>query len=176
MAVKVTIVDYNPIWPELFEREKGKLLVAVGDYVLDIQHVGSTAVPGLAAKPVIDIMIGVRALAEADAACIKPIVQLGYEYVQAFETMMPFRRYFRRDNPDGVRTHQIHLVEKESEFWQRHLAFRDYLRSHQEARAAYEQIKRDLAVQEWETVNDYAAAKTDFIRTIEAKALAEWQS
>ena len=173
MAIKVTIVDYNPIWPELFELEKGKLLAAVGDYVLDIQHIGSTAVPRLAAKPVIDIMIGVRTLTEADAACIEPIVQLGYEYVQAFETMIPFRRYFRKDSPDGVRTHQIHLVERESEWWQRHLAFRDYLWSHQEARTAYEQFKHDLVAQEWETINDYAEAKTDFIRTIEAKARAE---
>jgi GrpB-like predicted nucleotidyltransferase (UPF0157 family) len=86
MAIKVTIVDYNPIWPELFELEKEKLLAAVGDYVLDIQHIGSTAVPGLAAKPVIDIMIGVRTLAEADAACIEPIVNW------AMSTFRPLRQ------------------------------------------------------------------------------------
>ncbi len=147
-------------------------MAVIGDYVVDIQHIGSTSVPGLGAKPVIDIMIGVRSLADADAYCIEPIVGLGYEYVKAFEVELPFRRYFRKDNADGVRTHQIHLVEITSEWWERHLIFRDYLRTHPEASEAYERLKRELAAQPFETTNDYADAKTEFITAMEVNAFA----
>ncbi|TET46545.1 GrpB family protein [candidate division TA06 bacterium] len=173
--MRVAIVDYDPAWPEQFRLEKEKLLAAIGSYVAEIQHIGSTAVPGLAGKPVIDVMVGVHPLSEADAVCIDAIIQLGYEYVSAFEKDTPFRRYFRKNNSNGVRTHQIHLVEIGSEWWLRHLAFRDYLRSHAEAREAYERVKRELASKEWEDVNDYAEAKTEFIRAIEEKAMTWWQ-
>ncbi|MBI5838850.1 MAG: GrpB family protein [Chloroflexi bacterium] len=169
MTARINIVDYNPEWPELFKIEKKKLLTAIGDYVAAIEHIGSTAVPGLAAKPVIDILIGVRTLTEADRYCIEPITGLGYEYVKAFEKDTPYRRYFRKDSRDGDRTHQIHLVEHGRDWWKRHLAFRDYLRVHVDAREAYERLKRDLATREFETVSDYANAKSEFIKAIEAK-------
>lgn len=175
MTARINIVDYNPEWPELFKFEEKELLVVVGDYVVAIEHMGSTAVPGLAAKPVIDMMIGVRTLAEADKYCIEPITGLGYEYVKAFEKDTPFRRYFRKDGRDGNRTHQIHLVEYGSDWWKRHLAFRDYLRVHTDSRDAYAQLKRDLATREFETVSDYANAKTEFIKTIEAKMNGQQQ-
>ncbi len=170
MATKITITDYNLTWPGLFAAEKVQLMAVISDHVADIQHIGSTSVPGLGAKPVIDIMIGVRSLTNADAYCIAPIIGLDYEYVKEFEAELPFRRYFRKDNSEGVRTHQIHLVEIESDWWVRHLVFRDYLRTHREASEAYERLKRELAAQPFETTNDYAEAKTDFIKAIEAKA------
>jgi GrpB-like predicted nucleotidyltransferase (UPF0157 family) len=173
VSARIEIVDYNPVWREMFDSEKEKLLAAIGDYVAAIEHIGSTAVPGLGAKPVIDIMIGVRSLAEADKHCVEPITGLGYDYVKAFEKDTPFRRYFRKDSQEGKRTHQIHLVEHGSDWWKRHLAFRDYLCVHDDVREAYERLKRDLAAREFETVSDYANAKTDFIKGIEAKALAE---
>ena len=172
MAAKITIVDYNPAWPDWFVAEKTRLLAVIADHVADIQHIGSTSVPGLGAKPVIDIMIGVRSLADADAHCIEAIVDLGYEYVKAFEVELPFRRYFRKDNSAGARTHQIHLVENENDWWVRHLVFRDYLRTHRESSEAYERLKRELAAQPFETTNDYAEAKTEFITAVEAKAFA----
>jgi len=101
--------------------------------------------------------------AEADEFCIQPIVALGYEYVQAFEAETPQRRYFRKANAEGVRTHHIHLVEINSDWWVDHLLFRDYLRSDGNARRAYEAHKRELAEREWNDSNDYAIAKTDFI-------------
>lgn len=172
MPAKITIADYNPDWPDQFATEKAQLMAIVGDYVADIQHIGSTSVPGLGAKPVIDIMIGVRSLADADAHCIEPIVGLGYEYVRKYEVELPFRRYFSKDNADGIRTHQIHLVEIESDWWERHLVFRDYLRTHPEASEAYERLKRELAALPFESTNDYAEAKTEFIRGVETEAFA----
>ncbi|MEW5940023.1 MAG: GrpB family protein, partial [Chloroflexota bacterium] len=103
--MKVVIAPYDPNWPILFEQEKARLEGALGDHVLDIQHIGSTSVPGLGAKPIIDIMIAVRSLEEADEFCIRPIVEMGYEYVKEFERETPMRRYFRKSNEAGVRTH-----------------------------------------------------------------------
>jgi len=172
MAAKITITIYNPDWPNLFADEKARLIAAIGDHVEDIQHIGSTSVPGLGAKPVIDIMIGVRRLADADTYCVAPIIDLGYEYVRAYEVELPFRRFFRKDNAEGIRTHNIHLVETESDWWERHLVFRDYLRTHPEVCEAYERLKRELAALPFESTNDYAEAKTAFIRGVETEAFA----
>jgi GrpB-like predicted nucleotidyltransferase (UPF0157 family) len=173
-AHPIIITDYDPHWPAKFAEEEARLYKAIGDWVTGIEHIGSTSVPGLAAKPVIDILVGVRALAEADAHCIAPICDLGYEYVPEFESVMPYRRFFRRSTADGLRSHQIHLIEKETDFWQRHLLFRDYLRTHPARAQEYAALKRRLAPQ-FTDVNDYADAKTNFIRATEALA-RQWSS
>ncbi len=172
MPATITIADYDPTWPDLFAAEKARLMAIIGDHVADIQHIGSTSVPGLGAKPVIDIMIGVRSLSDADHYCIAPIVDLGYAYIMKYEVETPFRRFFCKDNSQGVRTHNIHLVEIGSDWWERHLVFRDYLRTHLEVSEAYERLKRELAAQPFETTNDYAEAKTEFITAVEAEAFA----
>ena len=161
--MKVVIAAYDPKWPLLFEEEKEKLSKALGKHALSIQHMGSTSVPGLGAKPIIDIMIAVRTLEEADQFCIQPVIALGYEYVKEFEQETPMRRYFRKSNAEGVRTHHIHMVVINSDWWVNHLLFRDYLRANGDARRAYEAHKRQLAEREWNRGNDYAEAKTDFI-------------
>jgi GrpB-like predicted nucleotidyltransferase (UPF0157 family) len=166
--MQIYLAPYSIDWPKKFEREKKLLLKAIGEWVEDIQHVGSTAVPGLSAKPIIDIMIGIESLTDADEHCIVPLEQLGYEYVQQFESETPERRYFRKSS-QGVRTYQIHLVEIDSDWWQRHLLFRDYLRSHPQAANEYETLKQALAKVHSDT-NEYATAKTAFIRKIEKKA------
>lgn len=171
---KIEIAAYDPRWPQMFEAEKTRILDAVGPWIVQIEHMGSTSVPGLGAKPIIDMMIGVRTLAEADAHCIQPIEALGYEYISLFESEMPERRYFRRHNSAGVRTHQIHLVAFGGPFWERHLAFRDYLRAHPEEARAYEALKRELAPK-FSDVNDYAEAKTEFVKAVEARAFA-WKA
>ena len=119
----------------------------------------------------IDILIGVRSLADADAQCITPIEALGYEYVQAFESMMPGRRYFRKSNADGLRTHQIHLWQVDDPEYERHIVFRDYLRTHPDEVAAYEQVKRSL-IDQFDSANDYAEAKSSFIKPCEQRAFA----
>ena len=163
--MKVFIAPYDPNWPKSFEQEKARLADALGEHFVDIQHIGSTSVPGLGAKPILDIIIAVRTLAEADRFCIQPVVALGYEYVKAFEAETPHRRYFRKSDAGApaVRTHHIHLVEINSQWWVDHLLFRDYLRADPEARRTYEAHKRQLAEREWNVSNDYAEAKTNFI-------------
>ncbi len=165
---QIYLAPYSNEWPHEFEREKKVLLEAIGEWVEDIQHVGSTAIPGMSAKPIIDIMIGVRNLNDADEQCVPRIQQLGYEYIQKYEKELPERRYFQKTS-HGVRTHQIHLVEINSDWWKRHLLFRDYLRSHPQVAQEYEELKRSLAKIHSDT-NEYAHAKTAFIREIEKKA------
>ena len=116
---KIIIKNYDPKWPAIYESERHEFMEAIGHYVADIQHIGSTAVPGLAAKPVIDIMVGLRRLLDAQD-CILPIEGMEYEYVPEFEDEFPDRRYFRKMT-NGVRSHQIHVVEIGSDFWKRHL-------------------------------------------------------
>jgi len=172
---RIILVDYNAKWPKFFEEEKKLLLKSIGQFVEQIEHIGSTSIPDLSAKPVIDILIGVHSLAAADAQCIEPIKKLGYRHVFQYEREFPFRRYFTKNSlQGGRRTHQIHLIETTHPWFKRHIMFRDYLRAHPSERIAYEQFKRQL-VRRFTNTNNYADAKTDFIKEIEAKAL-EWHN
>ena len=165
----VAVVDYDPRWPGQFEEEKARILAAVGPRILAVEHIGSTAVPGLAAKPIIDILAGIRHLEDA-MECVAPLAAIGYDYVPEFEAELPDRRYFWK----GLReahTHHVHLVEIGGTFWRRHLAFRDYLRTHPEDARRYAVLKRDLAAKFGADREGYTDAKTAFIRMIEATAL-----
>ena len=162
---KIIISEYDPLWPKLFEKEKKKLSSALPPEII-IEHVGSTSIPGLAAKPVIDIMIGVPSLEMADEVCIEPIRALRYIYVPEYEEHVPERRYFRKLNEEGIATHHIHLVEYNSPWWKRHIQFRDYLRHHPEAVNEYAELKKGLASKFTDT-NEYANAKTEFVKKIE---------
>lgn len=158
---KIIIKDYDPRWQLLFETEKAEIMEAIGHYVADIQHIGSTAVPGLAAKPVIDILIGLRRLLDAQD-CIMPIEAMDYEYVPEFEDEFPERRYFRKIS-QGKRTHHLHMVEIGSDFWKRHLLFRNYLLENHEIANEYALLKRKLAVEFTDDRDRYTNAKTAFI-------------
>ncbi|MDP4220595.1 MAG: GrpB family protein [Bacteroidota bacterium] len=147
-----------------FEAERLELMEAIGHYVADIQHIGSTSVRGLAAKPIVDILIGLRRLLDAQD-CIMPIEALGYEYVPEYESVFPERRYFRKST-NGKRTHHIHMVELGSDFWKRHILFRDELRSDPIATKEYESLKRSLAVTFENDREGYTDGKTDFIEGI----------
>lgn len=166
--MKVSIVEYRPQWRKMFEEEKQLLQSVLDEVSAKVEHVGSTAVNGLAAKPVIDIMIGLPDFSVADDL-VPSIEALGYEYIKKYENEMPFRRFFVK-NLNGVRTHHIHMVEIDSEFWGRHLLFRNYLRQNPETAKKYAALKKQLAEREWEDVNEYADAKTEFIRGIENRA------
>jgi GrpB-like predicted nucleotidyltransferase (UPF0157 family) len=141
---EVNIVEYDPRWQTLFTEEAERIWQALGnDLVVEIEHIGSTAVPGMAAKPVIDIMVGVRSLVDAKSA-ILPLESLGYVYWR--EDPRPGRMFFVKGMPPygKQRTHHVHIVEIDSEFWERKL-FCDYLRKHPEEAKRYEALKRDLA-------------------------------
>lgn len=167
----IEIHHYNPAWPVLYEEERVRLRAVLGDRLAGLEHVGSTSVPGLAAKPIIDILAGVVRLELAEA-CIEPLVALGYRYRPEYESVMPERRYFQRE-ADGRRTHHLHLVAIDSDFWERHLLFRDYLRAHPRVAAHYETLKRVLRDRCVDDPGAYADSKTPFIRQVEALARAE---
>lgn len=164
----ITVVDYDPAWVDAYEEEERQIRNAIGDHLEAIEHIGSTAIPELAAKPIIDIMVGVETLDDADR-CIEPLQILGWSYAPEFEESTPHRRYFRKMDSEN-HTHHLHMVEITSDWWERHVLFRDYLREHPEVAREYEALKRELAEQHRWDVNEYAGAKTDFIRNVEERA------
>jgi GrpB-like predicted nucleotidyltransferase (UPF0157 family) len=162
----VRLSPYQPAWQRLFEEEKARLQQAVGPYVLDIQHVGSTSIPGLVAKPILDIAIAVRNFEEA-TVCIEPIERLGYVY--RGELGIPRRHYFRKGQP---RTHHLHVNEIESADYENQILFRDYLIRHPDLAQAYGALKLDLA-RRFPTDRDaYLAGKAPFIEHVLALARA----
>jgi len=161
------VIDYDPRWARMYEEDKAAILSALGPLARGIEHVGSTSVPGLAAKPIIDVMLGVK-VDDLDAI-IGPLTRIGYEYNPDWEISMPLRRYFRRLSTDGTNTHHLHAVAHGGEFWTRHLRFRDYLRAHPDKAREYGALKKTLAGQHQGSI-DYTFAKTEFIRSVEALA------
>ncbi|MDN5211257.1 GrpB family protein [Fulvivirgaceae bacterium BMA12] len=165
--MKIIIEAYKPEWKTAFDQERHLLMDAINVPDISIEHIGSTSVVGLGAKPIIDIMIGIRDFNQ-DNHHIKAMESLGYNYISKYEDEMPYRRFFTKTS-NGKRTHHIHMVQIHTEFWDRHLRFRDHLRENQEARNSYLELKLNLAEKEWADINDYADAKTAFIREIEEK-------
>jgi GrpB-like predicted nucleotidyltransferase (UPF0157 family) len=168
VPARVVIVEYDPRWPALYEAERDRILATVGDFVIAIEHIGSTAVPGLGAKPIIDIMPAVRSLADAEK-CVEPLAGIGYEYVPEYNELIPERRYFHK-GPDDARTVHLHMVEQTSEFWQRHVLFRDWLRTHPEDAQEYYRLKKELAARFGRDREGFTDAKGPFIESIVARA------
>lgn len=133
---RVEIVPYDPFWPERFEAERLVLAEVFAGLEVGIEHVGSTAVPGLGAKPIVDIMLGAADLAAIEQR-IAALEAAGYRYVPEHEAQIPERRYLRKPRR-GPSVFHLHCVVTGGAFWLRQLAFRDYLRAHPEAAAAYE--------------------------------------
>ena len=171
MGYPVVIVEYQPQWPALYEEEKTRILNVIGHKVISIEHIGSTAVPGLGAKPIIDIMIGVNQLADAEE-CIEPLITIGYEYRPPEKAGIPERRYFTKGHPQA-RTFHIHMVELTSDFWERHLLFRDFLRAHPDVADQYYRLKKKLATEYGNNREGYTDAKTSFIESVVTRARKE---
>jgi putative glutamine amidotransferase len=163
-----SIVDHDPEWAGLFEREAALIREALGSLALRVDHVGSTAVPGLAAKPVVDIQISVDSLVPR-VPMIEPLESIGYTF-QADPTTAE-HEYLRKDE-DGERRFQLHLCEAGGGWARRHLAFRDWLRDHPEDAAAYAELKRRLAAEHPNDLHTYTEAKTTFIESTVERALA----
>lgn len=149
------VLPYDPVWPEVYETECARVEAALGDIVLAIHHIGSTAVPGLAAKPIIDMLIELRTI-ELPQDRIAAMEQLGYEY--RGEYGLPGRRYFS----DGRRRH-VHGWQAGRLEINQHLLFRDYLRLHPAEAARYAALKRDLAERCKDDHDAYQEAKAPFI-------------
>jgi GrpB-like predicted nucleotidyltransferase (UPF0157 family) len=163
----VRVCPYTAEWARLFQEERARIQAAIGDYIRDIQHIGSTSVPGLAAKPIIDIGVAIDDFDEA-ARCIEPLVGLGYRYLG--ENGIPRRHYFVQGGP---RTHQLHMNELHSYDWMQTIRFRDELRGHPETLQAYAELKQRLAQQFADNFPAYHAGKDAFIKHILQRALSE---
>lgn len=160
---RVVIVDYDPRWPGMFAEEKARIVDALAGLEITVEHVGSTAVPDLAAKPIIDIMVVVPDPAKGEKA-IAPLTALGYKY--RGELGIPGRFYFSKGSP---RAHHLHLYPRDHPETARLLLFRDHLRAHPEAARAYAELKRSLAEKFRYDREAYTEAKNDFIKSIEAR-------
>jgi GrpB-like predicted nucleotidyltransferase (UPF0157 family) len=167
LAGPVELAEYDPAWPRVFEEQAARLRTALGDRVRLLEHAGSTSVPGLAAKPIIDIVLAVADSAD-EAAYVPPLEAIGYA-LRIREPEWFEHRVLKAADP-GVNLHVF--TEGASEI-AKMLAFRDSLRSHDNERALYERTKRELASREWKYVQHYADAKTEVVAGIMARALAE---
>jgi GrpB-like predicted nucleotidyltransferase (UPF0157 family) len=162
----IEVIDYDPSWPTIYRREAERIQQACAGIIIAIEHIGSTSVPGLAAKPVIDIMPGVAAYPDG-MRTIEPLTQLGYVYYG--DNGIPGRFYF--DLRYELRTvMHVHLFQIGVENWIRHLLFRDYLRAHPEVSNQYAALKRDLALCYRDDRVAYTNAKSEFIISTVAQA------
>ncbi len=164
----VVIESYNSDWPRFFEEEKKRLEAVFSGCLVSIEHIGSTAVAGLDAKPIIDIMLGVESFSVIEER-LSALGDLAYVYMPQYEDEMPERRFFYKEI-EGKRSHHLHAVEIDSDFWKRHLLFRDYLRTHPEALLEYANLKHKLAREFREDREAYTDAKSDFIERIQKLA------
>jgi GrpB-like predicted nucleotidyltransferase (UPF0157 family) len=166
---EVEVVDYDPRWPALFDEEAGRLRATLDpSLIVGLEHFGSTAVPGLPAKPVIDILIAVRSLTDAKASFVEALRKL--DYVWWAENPKQDRMFFVKGMPPfgSRRTHHVHVTETTGEMWQR-LKFRDYLRAHPDEARSYAQLKRRLAAEHPTDREAYTDAKAVYIESVMRK-------
>jgi GrpB-like predicted nucleotidyltransferase (UPF0157 family) len=160
----IELVDYDPAWPGLFEREADRIRAALGDRARVLQHTGSTSVPGLVAKPIVDITLAVPNSADEDAY-VPSLEAAGY-VLRIREPDWYEHRVFK--GPDT--NVNLHVFSEGCPEIDRMLRFRDWIRSNQADRELYERMKRELAGKEWKYVQDYADAKTAVVREILTRA------
>ncbi|HKG26412.1 MAG TPA: GrpB family protein, partial [Thermomicrobiales bacterium] len=166
----VEIVDYDPAWPRLFAREAARIGTALGEVALQIEHVGSTSVPGLVAKPLIDILLVVGD--SADEPAYVPALEAAGYVLRIREPDLYRHRMFK--GPDT--NVNLHVFSQGCEEIGRMLRFRDWLRAYEDDRLLYERTKRELARRPWKHVQNYADAKTAVVRAIMTRAeqQADW--
>lgn len=198
LGMKIKFEKYNPLWKQTFGQLKDELTGVIGFVRPVIEHIGSTSVEGLSAKPIIDILVGLDSENDLDKIT-QPLMDRGYVYYEKYNEMMPYLRFFTKhkvdlrefllpvligkdDNIPGdslehnYRLAHIHALPFDSEHWIRHIAFRDYLRTHADVREAYQELKEQLSTREWSDGNEYNEGKDDFIKQKEKEALEWYQS
>jgi GrpB-like predicted nucleotidyltransferase (UPF0157 family) len=162
----IVVADYDPAWPRRFRREEAKIRAALGEVALSVEHIGSTSVPGLAAKPIVDILLVVEDSGE-EASYLPALEEAGY-VLRVREPDFYEHRMFRTPEKDV----HLHVFSAGSPEIERYLLLRDRLREHDEERELYAQIKRQLARRDWPSMQHYAEAKTGVIEGIIARASA----
>lgn len=193
--MKIELERHNPEWEKQFKDIKEELVKKIGFANPHIEHIGSTSIDGLSAKPIIDILIGLERSDLLDEV-INPLLEQDYVYYPVFNEMMPYRRFFVKHKskarylsipnvinneqhiPKSTEEHNarlahIHILTYNSEHWTRHIAFRDYLKEHLDVRKEYQKLKEELSTKDWLDGNDYNKAKDSFIKTEEKKAI-DW--
>lgn len=160
-GVAVRIAQYSSDWPLMFDAEAGHLRSVFPSREFELEHIGSTAVPGMAAKPVIDMLLGASSLKSIEEQ-ISALRSLGYRYVPEHEDQLPQRRYFVKPVQGEAQFH-LHAVEKQSPFWRDHVGFRDVLRSDRRVFEGYLALKRNLAESLKMERGAYTDAKAPFI-------------
>jgi len=157
----VRVVPYDPAWADRYDREASRLRDAVGSMVEDIQHIGSTAIPGMAAKPIIDIAVAVADVSVVESLAPR-LEDLGYED-RGLLLGIEGHYFFRRGNP---REYFLHVFEQSSDFWARSIAFRDYLVAHSDVAAEYIALKERLAAKYADDRTSYTAEKKAFVERV----------
>lgn len=174
---EIEIVEYNPGWPKMFEKEKDFLQNNLPDSLVNrIEHFGSTAVPGLSAKPIVDILVEVSSLEETKNIIVPILVDQGYEYFwrPTIGEQPPFYAWFIKRNSEGKRSFHIHMVEADSELWDR-LFFRDYLKEFPAEAKRYDTLKKSLAKRHGHDRVEYTKQKSAYIEQITKKAQQYYQ-
>ena len=162
----VEVVDYDESWPTAFQRERDVLFAAIGSFVVgSIEHVGSTSIPGLASKPIVDIQVGVAGLDDSRPA-FGPLETIKYCY----DTVRPKDMHFFDKREHGKQPYNLQLIPYRSDCWNMRIAFRDYLRSHPSAADDYAALKRELAQRFSHDIKAYTEAKSSFIRRVVTEA------
>ena len=167
------MVPHNPEWQREFQREAERIVAVLGNNAVAVHHVGSTAIPAIYAKPIIDLLLVVQDLSALDE---KQTMMEALGYAALGEFSIPERRYFRRDNKIGDRTHQVHAFENGSPQIQRHLAFRDYVINNPTVAQEYSQLKRELAGKYPNDSEAYMDGKDEFIREIDWRAAQQFDN
>ncbi|HEY5583232.1 MAG TPA: GrpB family protein [Ruminiclostridium sp.] len=158
----VKLSSYDNEWQVLFNAEKELIKKQIGEFVLDIQHVGSTSIPGLESKPIIDIAVGVHPL-DIGLQCIEPLVSVGYEYKN--DAGIPGRHFFAKGSKEN-RTHYLHIEVINGELWKNHILFRDYILMHKAFITKYANLKRELASIYENGRDSYTKGKDAFIKEV----------
>lgn len=168
-ATKIVIEDYNPAWPDWFAWDRASIVSALGPVALSVEHAGSTSVPGLPAKPIIDILLQVPDAVD-ESAYVPPLVAAGYTLRIREPEWLEHRLLRRRGEPHDVNVH-VFSPRYAAEEITRMLAFRDWLRVNEADRIRYATAKRELSTRDWRYVQDYAEAKSEVVQEILARAL-----
>ncbi|QOR68112.1 GrpB family protein [Cytobacillus suaedae] len=157
---EVFLLPWSEEWEKAFLEEKNKIEEVIGKEIINIHHIGSTAVKNLSAKPIIDLGIEIHTFTDGPKF-VSRLEKLGYSYKG--ENILPERHYFSKGEP---RTHQIHMYESGNRYLLEHLAFRDYLRKNDDARLEYEKLKIELSQKNSDNKHQYADDKTKFVQEI----------
>ncbi len=169
MPMQAIVVPHDPTWADAFHAEAALVSAALGDALVQLHHIGSTSIPGIHAKPVIDMLGEATNLALIDERS-SALVELGYEGLG--ECGIPRRRYFRKDNAAGHRTHHLHIFASGDVELARHLAFRDFLRAHPQIARKYSDLKRQLMIACEGDIERYIDGKDAFIKDVDRQAAA----